>query len=266
MQQSVSKRVNRARQMGRFFALPVVGAALLLGGVLTLTTSPAISQEGHAHNPTNVWAIARGGQLYDKWWAVLEQEPPKTTHPAYPATGKQKGASTWRCKECHGWDYKGVDGAYSKGSHLSGIKGIRGMEGIDPGRIHEIIMDKTHAFTAEMMPHSAMEKLALFLSQGQLDVNLYIDPTSKTARGNVRRGAQFFQTICAVCHGFDGKTLNFGDEKKPEYVGTVARENPWEALHKIRFGQPGVPMVALNVLSVQDLVDILAYAQTLPPK
>ena len=159
-----------------------------------------------------------------------------------------------------------MDGAYSKGSHFAGVKGIRGMEGIDPGRIHEIIMDKTHGFTPEMMPHSAMEKLALFLSQGQLDVNLYIAPTSKTARGNVRRGAQFFQTICAVCHGFDGKTLNFGDEKKPEYVGTVARENPWEALHKIRFGQPGVPMVALNVLSVQDLVDILAYAQTLPPK
>ena len=84
MQQSVSKRVNRARQMGRFFALPVVGAALLLSGVLTLTTSPAISQEGHAHNPTNVWAIARGGQLYDKWWAVLEQEPPKMT-PSIPS-------------------------------------------------------------------------------------------------------------------------------------------------------------------------------------
>ena len=46
----------------------------------------------------------------------------------------------------------------------------------------------------------------------------------------------------------------------------MARENPWEALHKIRFGQPGVPMVALVVLKVEDQIDILAYTQTLPAK
>jgi thiosulfate dehydrogenase len=49
-------------------------------------------------------------------------------------------------------------------------------------------------------------------------------------------------------------------------VGTVGRKNPWEALHKIRFGQPGVGMVALTVLDIEDLVDILAYTQTLPVK
>ena len=26
------------------------------------------------------------------------------------------GSDTWRCKECHGWDYMGVDGAYAGGS------------------------------------------------------------------------------------------------------------------------------------------------------
>ena len=58
--------------------------------------------------------------------------------------------------------------------------------------------------------------------------------------------------------------MNFKTEENPEYVGTVASGNPWEALHKIRFGQPGVGMVALTVLDLRDLVDILAYAQTLP--
>jgi len=37
-------------------------------------------------------------------------------------------------------------------------------------------------------------------------------------------------------------------------------------LHKIRNGQPGMPMPALRVLPVQTLVDILAYTQTLPMK
>ncbi len=125
-------------------------------------------------------------------------------------------------------------------------------------------MDKTHGFSAATMPHSAMEKLALFLSSGQLDTDRYIDRETRIARGNPRRGAQFFQTICAVCHGFDGHDMNFKNEEHPEYVGTVAVNNPWEALHKIRFGQPGVGMVALTVLDTEDLIDILAYTQTLP--
>ena len=55
-----------------------------------------------------------------------------------------------------------------------------------------------------------------------------------------------YQTVCAVCHGFDGKEINFKDPPKAEYVGTVCKKNPWEGLHKIRFGQPGVGMVALT--------------------
>ena len=240
---------------------------LLLGTVLGLAPPEAAAQEeGHAHDPTNIWTISRGGQLYDKWWEVIEAAPPKETHPAHPAAGKKKGSATWRCKECHGWDYKGVEGAYGKGSHYTGLKGVRGVADIDPGRIHQIIMDKTHAFTPAMMPHSAMEKLALFLSLGQVDMDKYIDRATRKARGDRRRGAAFFQNICAVCHGFNGKAINFKDEKKPEYIGTVAQENPWETLHKIRFGQPGVGMVALSVLSIQDQVDILAYTQTLPAK
>lgn len=220
----------------------------------------------HAHEMTNVWDIARGGELYDDWMAVMEADVPEGTHPAYPAAGKQKGPGTWRCKECHGWDYMGVEGAYGKGSHHTGIKGVRGVAGMEPEKIHTIIMNETHAFTEEMMPHSAMEKLALFLSQGQIDVDQYIDRSTKAARGDAGRGAGFFQNVCAVCHGFDGKTINFGDQDEPEFVGTIAADNPWEFLHKARFGQPGVGMVALNVLPIQDLVDILAYAQTLPTK
>ena len=101
---------------------------LLLGALLTYPlVAPADENER-----SEVWSIARGGQLYDKWWAVLGHEKPQDTHPAYPADGKRKGDTTWRCKECHGWDYRGVDGAYSKGSHYSGVKGIRSYVGKDP--------------------------------------------------------------------------------------------------------------------------------------
>jgi len=73
--------------------------------------------------------IAEGGRLYDKWWSELELKEPRETHPAYPTIGKKRDASTWRCKECHGWDYKGKDGAYGKGSHFTGIPEIRSYVG-----------------------------------------------------------------------------------------------------------------------------------------
>jgi thiosulfate dehydrogenase len=262
----------------RWISLPLSVAVAVASLACSYAVSPAAAQDGQKQIaqgvrptgpvsvPTNVWAISRGGQVYDEWWALLEKKAPTETHPAYPAAGKQKGANTWRCKECHGWDYKGVDGAYAKGSHFTGIKGVRGVEGVEPARIVEIIKDKTHRYTDDMISISAMEKLALFLSLGQIDMDRYIDRATKKARGDPLRGAQFFQTICANCHGYDGKELNFGDEKEPEYVGTVGTDNPWEALHKIRFGQPGFPMVALGVLEVQTQVDILAYMQTLPTK
>jgi len=256
----------------RFTALaPSLGwcAGLIIAAALAVVQAPAVSAEDVNTGPkvpTNIWAISRGGQLYDKWWAVIEADEPETTHPAYPANGKKSGSTTWRCKECHGWDYKGVDGAYSKGSHRSGIKGVRVMADVDPETIHEVLMDGTHGYSEEMMSHSAMRKIALFVSLGQIDMDRYIDRATKQAHGDLQRGAQFFQTICANCHGFDGKEINFRSDDDPEYVGTVAANNPWEALHKIRFGQPGVGMVSLSVLSIQEQVDILAYSQTLPTK
>jgi mono/diheme cytochrome c family protein len=244
----------------------LVAATAFVAPSLGVADDPEEKGKFHAHDVTDVWDIARGGQLYDNWMSVIEAEKPEASHPAYPKEGKQKGAATWRCKECHGWDYSGKDGAYAKGSHHTGIKGVREVAGVDSEKIHKIIMDKTHGFTVATMPHSAMEKLALFLSKGQINMDQYIDRKSKVARGDIKRGATFYQTICANCHGFDGKEINFKDPPKVEYVGTVCHENPWEALHKIRFGQPGVPMVAMIALSVQDQVDILAYCQTLPPK
>ena len=245
-------------------ALSTVLVGLLVGFLLVMPHSSTAQGIEELRDPTTTLAINRGGQIYDKWWAVIEAEPPTTTHPAYPKEGKQSGSATWRCKECHGWDFKGLDGAYGRGSHFTGIVGVRGVVDIDPGRIEEIVRDSTHGYTEAMLPRSALSKLALFLSQGQVDMDVYIDRATKKARGNSRRGAQFFQTICAVCHGFDGKNINFHDADNPEYVGTVGVNNPWEALHKIRNGQPGVGMVALGVLGIQDQVDILAYLQTLP--
>jgi len=215
---------------------------------------------------TDAYTISRGGQLYDKWWEALGTKGPTSTHPSYPAASKQSGEGTWRCKECHGWDYRGAAGAYAKGGRATGIKGIRDKAGADAKQIATILRDKTHGYTPEMLPDKAIERLARFVGAGQVDVGPHIDGATKKANGDVTRGAGLYQTVCAVCHGFDGKTLNFGTKDQPEFVGTLAQDNPWEMLHKIRNGQPNAPMPAWFGLSVKDQVDVLAYTQTLPAK
>ncbi len=68
---------------------------------------------------------------------------------------------------------------------------------------------------------------------------------------------------CAVCHGFDGKAMNFKTPENAKYIGTVAKENPQETSPKIIAVQLGVPMVVVGVLDTQDLVDIFTQAQAL---
>jgi len=246
-----------------FFVLPCIAAALW-SVPATLQADPIDAHDGLSAAQHMV-AITHGGVLYDSWYGALGKEAPKETHPAYPKAGKQKGATTWRCKECHGWDYKGAAGVYGKGGRYTGITGIRNMTHASEKAIVAILKGKTHGF-GPLIPAKDMETLAHFVAHGQIDVDLYIDRPTKKVKGDPARGERIFQTTCSRCHGSDGKQINFKTPEDPEYIGTVANENPWETLHKIRMGQPGVPMISMLAFDVQDHVNILSYAQTLPQK
>lgn len=208
--------------------------------------------------------LARGGILYDNWPAELGVNLEKT-HPFYPAEGKIKGSATWRCKECHGWDYKGKAGAYATGSHYTGISGIRSFANVDPLEIIKVLKNDVHAF-GDMLSENDYDALAIFVSYGQVDTDLFIDRKTKKSIGDPANGGRIYLATCIKCHGMDGKEINFKDEKEPEYVGTVAKKNPWESLHKIRWGHPGTPMIALHFLELKEQLDVLAFTQSLPEK
>ena len=248
-----------------FFGL--LGAAMSAMGADNKSTDyqdPWIN--GVPAEPGEAWSIAYGGRLYDQWAVAQGKTLPDTTHPSYPAAGKAKGWATWRCKECHGWDYKGVAGAYASGSSFTGIKGIRGYAGASPQKIAEIIRNPTHRYTAEMIPDDKLKYLALFVAKGQLDTDRILDgKTKKIRKGNVLHGRDVFQNLCAICHGFDGKAQNLA-ANPPAYVGTIANQKPAELLHKVRNGFPGMPMPSNSWWDEQTLADVAAYAQTLPEK
>lgn len=217
-------------------------------------------------NPSEAWKLAAGGRIYDKWWAALDKpEPAYFTHPSYPAEGRQTGAETWRCKECHGWDYKGAAGVYRSGEHYTGIKGIDGAIGRDEGEIIALLRGPVHSYNAEMIGDEEIEWLAAFVSRGQVDMARYIDlGTRQIIAGDVDRGRAIFQTNCAACHGFDGRQLNWGGPGEDAFIGTEAASLPDEVLNKILNAHPGVWMINLRPFGVEAAVDVLRYAATLP--
>lgn len=232
--------------------------------VLMVFSSSVFADNTGKLNGRRFAQLAWGGTLYDNWPAELGVNIDKT-HPAYPAIGKKRGKATWRCKECHGWDYKGRAGAYSKGSHYTGIVGIRAYANQGPEVILKILNNDTHAFKG-LIPDNALRALALFVSKGQIDVDLYIDRKTKKSIGDPENGSRIYLSTCVKCHGEDGRDINFKDEKRPEYIGTIANKNPWETLHKIRWGHPGSPMVSLLFLDFKEQLDVLSFCQTLPTK
>ena len=214
----------------------------------------------------------RGGLLYDKWWVAFGVDPPAGDHPlwANQDTNTRTGEDTWRCKECHGWDYKGADGAYGSGSHFTGFPGLIHLTGRDPEVILAALKGATnpnHDFS-NVMNEQALIDLAWFISRDLIDYSNLVgeDKTSLSTNGST--GEQLFQETCSLCHGVDGTLINFGSSEEPEYLGDLASDNPWEVLHKARFGQPGVdkmPSVIDAGWNLDEQAAFLAYVQTLEP-
>ena len=178
-----------------------------------------------------------------------------------------QGKSSWRCKECHGWDYIGKDGRYSKGSHFTGIRGILGSLGKPSSEPYEKLVNsgRNHDFSP-FLKKQELEALSAFLSQGLIDTAEHLD-TNGNAQGSPQPGKKLYESHCASCHGDDGNTLDFKPKKKGiQGVGWLADDNPQESLHKIRWGHPGSDMPSMVIdagLTVKDTVDILAYCQSL---
>ena len=238
-------------------------------------------------DPTEAWALAYGGRLYDTWWLVLGEDEPATANPAYPKAGSATGADTWTCTACHGWDYKGALGVNGSGPGSTGIKGVAGAAGMDPAMIAVLLRAAPHNYTPAMIGDDALARLALFISKGLYDTNATIDPVTHKVSGDVAHGRAIFQTVCATCHGLNGRQMNFGTAAEPEYVGTVANNEPEVVLHKLMNGIVEVPddlraaapfagaagtglgfypaaMETWRGLGMPFAVDVLAYAQTLP--
>lgn len=216
--------------------------------------------------------LVAGAQLYDKWYAALGAKAPQGDMPVWSrqSTNTRSGAETWRCSECHGWDYRGVDGAYAAGSHKTGFPSlIIVTASLSQEQIVAHLKgenDSGHDFSA-YLEEASMQKLAVFLKEGLIDDSQYIDSASlKVIDGDVAHGKKLYDSTCAECHGVDGKKLVFRGEGVDEYLGDVAHRDPYRFLHRTRFGVAGTEMPVGYSLgwTPADGRDVLMYAQSLP--
>lgn len=239
----------------------------------------AVAAAGPAAAPTpSPDLVATGGRLYDNWMLETGKSAPSGTNPLWQTDGSSSvgGATTWRCSTCHGWDYKGaggLNGMQPGGSTAPGIY-LVGQE-LSTSSIAQLLMggaNYQHNFSG-LLSDKDITALAAFVSNGLINDAAYIDYATGKPKGSVdvADGQTLFGRTCAQCHGDQGKDINFGNSIAPEYVGTVANDNPWEFLNKVQFGPAGpqaaeMPAVATRGWTTQQVVDLLAYVQSLPTK
>lgn len=216
---------------------------------------------GTPDTPTDMWRLAHGGRIYDNWWVALEQEQPNALHPAYPRSGSANPAASWRCVTCHGWDYEGSDGSTVG---LSRMPSVLGMQGRDPDRVKSIVRDRRHRYSERMIPDAALDDLAFFLTAGLADSTRFVDRETGEVFGDAARGREVYQNVCAACHNFSGNAAIYGEAEDLRTLGAIANASPWQALHKIRNGQPGADMLAMRVFDEALVADVIAYLKTLP--
>jgi len=242
--------------------------------------------------PFDLDIVARGGRLYDNWISETGATLPPTDNPTWAlqtytgGTNTRTGADTWRCTECHGWDYKGVNGVYgdTNNNHYTGFAGILNTEKTEQDIIAYLTSGFFHAPTAttvhnyeSLLQPADIEALAKFIKLGTIDTSIYIGPSGiiNGTVQNFQNGADLYRFQgfgvvngnCELCHDTDGRG------EPGVILGLVANENPWRTLHKVRFGQPNSIMPALinqldsitnnAAFDVQDAVDITHYSQSL---
>jgi len=214
----------------------------------------------------------RGGRLYDTWWLEKDSTtPPSGINPIWqeiavdskgvPINKYGNGGGQWRCKECHGWDYKGTQGAYSITSDR--YTGFKGLKNSNTSYTKEFIFTKiakgevevdgkkySHQFynTTEKLNEQDLYDLTRFIFE--VVVNDNADPSL----GTIDTGQQIYETStptrlsCANtgCHQSTEQLIIF-----------IAQSNKEKFLHKVRFGSPGSLMPAGLITS--DAQDLWAY-------
>lgn len=275
--------------------------AFAQNGLISSKTGFDYRKYQHPETKTSylAWDFAWGGRLYDQWWSASSLVPlpasPSATavHALWPSTNPTLGPATFRCANCHGWDYAGVDGALgvtdlSKNPLYTGIKGFISPSSRVPLRqspaeiydfIHsgQVIKADDHAFASNLKEVDIynLTRFIVMLREEALAKKApadFIDATTGLVKNaNQSYGQQSYSAPFEVggctegCHNTDGRVPSLpGTTTK--YLRDIARKRSQETLHKIRFGLPDLAgkmygLTDYGYFMPEAATDILGYVQ-----
>lgn len=221
--------------------IPLTALTTMLALMASLALSSASAED--------LSSLVRGGRLYDNWSLESQGHAQMLPNPAFKdKQARVSAGDTWRCVECHGWDYKG--------NH--GVTGLRDRAGTDSAAIVTFLKnDANHGFE-DLLHESELGDLANFISGGQEDMQKLVE-TARSIKPDQGSSSKIFAAICANCHGLDGAL-----KRQIPPLGDLARQTPYWALHVVLNGHPGGDMPALRTLGNEVAVGMLAYLQSLP--
>lgn len=213
----------------------------------------------------------RGGKLYVNWILVTTATVELDQHPLWPENPNNQVPAqlTWRCVNCHGWDYLGSEGITMTGLYRrADWPTLLSMTADAPEEILPWLdgqANPAHDFS-ELMSLQDLADLAAFLSTGLVSPELVADLDTRFASGTTEVGQTAYRDQCMACHGGEGEKINLGTVQTPIFLGDMAWINPWHISHILRFGHLSarVPPASEVNLSFSQQIDILAYLQTLP--
>lgn len=218
--------------------------------------------------------VSRGAQIYDDWTSVLENAPlPVGNHPIWSRQTNNtiSGIDTWKCVNCHGWDYQGNEGAFSFGPYSTGFPSILAASSENTAYLVSVLSgqkDAQHNFSS-LMSDEELESVVAFIQTGMIDDNEYIDIfTRKIIDGDLSNGQEKYQEVCASCHGEDGTQATFRYEGREVALGTLAVQDPWRFLHRTRFGTARAPEMPIGYelgWTPEDGRDVVYYVQSSLP-
>jgi len=138
----------------------------------------------------------------------------------------------FRCKSCHGWDYKGENGVY--GSSFQNKKYVASdlfkSESKSVKQFVRLIEKGAGGMPAfeGLMPIEEIENLAVFLKKGAYDTDIIftLDPGQPykyvlSSNGDAKNGLAQYEKLCQSCHGPEGLEIMFDDDSYS--LGTHAR-------------------------------------------
>jgi mono/diheme cytochrome c family protein len=247
-----------------FLLIPI--ALLMMMVCIDPSESQTVEYIPSSYDKANMRA---GGLLYDNWLKVRGVTL-TGTHPLYPVQANMKGSPTWRCKECHGWDYLGKDGSNGKGFFYTGIKGVFDARTKKPDDLFAILTNKGngHDFTLHLS-HADIWALVKFIREGLSDVRKVINHDG-SINGDALQGEQLYLVNCDLCHGKRGNSIYFKEYMEGTHgIGWEANRSPDEFLHKVLYGHVIInsPNVwTYDKLTLKEAADILSYSQSLYPE